>query len=92
LINNDSSVNEEEIINANGEKVSIRDNVESNMSYNINSSFNLMDAFTNNKLPNQIIINAHADRWNNNFIIWLYKDIVQRLKNIIKIELKKIRN
>jgi len=76
----------------NGHKVSIRDTVNSKMNYDINSTFDLIQFFEKNKLPNQIIINSHADRWNDNYIVWLYKDILQKLKNFIKRGLKIIRN
>lgn len=76
----------------NGNKVNIRDIVVSEMNYDIGSTFDLIDAFNYNQLPNQIIINSHADRWNDNFVIWIYKGILQQVKNIIKIGLKIIRN
>lgn len=75
----------------NGDKVSVRDTVTSNYNFDLSSTFDLINALKRNELPDQIIINTHADRWNDNFIIWFYKELLQKLKNLVKWQLKKIR-
>jgi hypothetical protein len=67
-----------------GEKISIRDTVHSNFSYPIRTTFHLIEAFNKRELPDQIIINAHAARWNDNLAIWIYRYFLQKVKNIAK--------
>lgn len=71
-----------------GERMSIRDTVNSNFDYSFRTTFQLIDAFNKNMLPNQIIINAHAARWNDNLAIWIYRFFLQKAKNIAKYILK----
>ncbi|MFM7683945.1 MAG: hypothetical protein ACKO7P_14565 [Bacteroidota bacterium] len=60
--------------------------------FNIKTTFELIVAFSQNKLPNQIILNIHPARWNDNFFIWLYRYFLQKAKNITKSALKSFRN
>jgi hypothetical protein len=71
-----------------GERMSIRDTVNSNFDYSFRTTFQLIEAFKNDKLPKQIIINAHAARWNDNLGIWVYRYFLQKAKNIAKYFLK----
>lgn len=73
-----------------GERMSIRDTVNSKFNYSIKTTFELIDAFNNRILPNQIIINAHAARWNDNLALWIYRFFLQRAKNIAKYILKTV--
>lgn len=59
--------------------------------FNIETTFELIDAFRNNKLPNQIILNIHPARWNDNLFIWTYRFFLQLAKNIAKSFLKSFR-
>lgn len=73
----------------NGHKMSIRDTVGTTFSQPIRTTFNLIEAFNKGILPDQIIINAHAARWNDNLAIWTYRYFLQKIKNITKYFLKK---
>jgi len=74
----------------NGEKTIIRDSVFSQYDFNIHSTFQLIELFKKNELPDLIILNSHPARWNNNLTIWVYQYLFQNLKNVIKYFLKKI--
>lgn len=76
-----------------GEKYSLRDNVKSKFNYDIHSTFDLIDHIEQNKLPDQIILNVHPARWNNNLFKWLIRQfILTYSKRGIKSLLKKMRN
>ncbi len=76
----------------NSNKTNIRDKVNVDNNFDINSTFDLIQHFKNGLLPNQIILNIHPARWNNNYIIWTYRFFLQKTKNIAKILLNMIRN
>jgi len=67
-----------------GGNVSIRDTVSNNYDHSIRTTFQLINNFKNNKLPDQILINAHAARWNDNLFIWVYRYLLQKTKNSAK--------
>lgn len=75
-----------------GEKANIRDKVKSSLSTKITTTFNLMNCFQNNELPDQIVLNVHPARWNNNLFIWVYRYFLQKAKNVAKLILNKIRS
>jgi peptidoglycan-N-acetylglucosamine deacetylase len=74
----------------NGEKMIIRDSVLSPYNFNIHSTFQLIELFNENKLPDKIILNSHPARWTNNLFLWVYRFFLQQIKNVIKYFLKKI--
>jgi hypothetical protein len=76
----------------NAGKDNIRDKVKTNYSFNIRSTDDLIRALRKGELPDQIIINAHPARWNDNYFIWTYRFFLQKLKNFAKFFLSKIRN
>jgi hypothetical protein len=59
--------------------------------FNIETTFQLIQYFKKNKLPNQIILNVHPARWNDNFLVWTYRFFLQKAKNIAKTLLKSLR-
>lgn len=71
-----------------GERMSIRDTVNSDFSFSIRTTFQLIEAFNTGKLPNRIIINSHAARWNDNLGVWIYRYFLQKAKNFAKYILK----
>ncbi len=75
----------------NGEKSSIRDFVNSGFDFDFSSTDDIIKAFQNNQLPDQIMFNFHPQRWNDNKVIWSKELIVQKLKNQVKFILKTIR-
>jgi hypothetical protein len=75
-----------------GGKVSIRDNVKSDFNYSIKTTFQLIKAFNDNMMPDHVIINAHAARWNDNLMVWIYRYFLQTAKNAAKFILKFFRH
>lgn len=75
----------------NGHSFSIRDKVESKYKYNLKSTKEIIVALTNNELPDQIMINVHPQRWDDNMFLWIKELICQNFKNIGKLLLQKIK-
>lgn len=74
-----------------GNRINIRDKVNSSFTLKIRTTFDLMESFRNNELPDQVLLNVHPARWNDNIIIWYYRHILQNMKNIAKFALYIIR-
>lgn len=75
-----------------GEKYSVRDNVESHFNIQASTTFDLLDLLEKDKLPNKILINVHPARWNDNIFVWSFKKyILTDSKLMIKSQLKKFR-
>jgi hypothetical protein len=70
-----------------GSRSNIRDKVKTNFNYKIKTTYDLINCFKNNILPDQIILNIHPARWNDNLILWTYRYFLQKLKNIAKLVL-----
>lgn len=68
----------------NGEKIRIRDRVESNFNFKIRTTFDLIESLENNQLPGKIMINIHPQRWNNAYFPWGKQLLLQNIKNILK--------
>jgi len=75
----------------NGDKEIVRDRVTSHFDYNIETTFDLMKMINESNLPDQIIINTHAARWNDNLLLWGYRFVLQKMKNTLKKVLNKLR-
>ena len=72
-----------------GWKVSIRDKVPQQNDWLIeglvyNSTHDIIKAIKENQLPNQIVLNAHPQRWYDKTYPWLKELIFQNIKNLIK--------
>jgi len=74
-----------------GDRSNIRDNVKSTYNYKIRTTFDLIKCFQKNELPDQIILNIHPARWNDNICIWTYRYLLQKFKNVAKQGLNYIR-
>lgn len=68
----------------NGEKIRIRDRVESNFNFNARTTFDLIESLENNQLPGQVMINIHPQRWSNVYFHWSKQFLLQNTKNILK--------
>jgi hypothetical protein len=68
----------------NNETSSVRDKVESGYSFKFKSTHDIIKTFQENKLPAQIMLNIHPQRWTNDPILWRKELILQTLKNRIK--------
>ena len=62
----------------------MRDKVESAFKLKFDSTFSIIDAFEQNKMPEKIMLNIHPQRWTNNRLPWLKEFVFQNIKNVIK--------
>lgn len=67
-----------------GEKVSVRDKVNTSFLQSFHTSQQIIDSANNGQLPNQIMFTFHPQRWNDNLLIWSKELIIQNLKNQVK--------
>ncbi len=67
-----------------GEKVSVRDKVNSGYDLSFNRTDEIIDAANNGQLPNQIMFTFHPQRWTDNKTLWYKELVVQNLKNQVK--------
>lgn len=67
-----------------GQKVSVRDRVNTSFLLSFHSTDQIRDAFNSSKLPNQIMFTFHPQRWHNNVVLWVKELLLQNVKNTIK--------
>jgi len=72
-----------------GDKVSVRDKVAQQEEWIdkalvFHSTDDIINGIEENRLPNQIMITMHPQRWHNNKFLWTKELILQNTKNIIK--------
>lgn len=67
-----------------GNKVSVRDKVETKFDFNFHSTTEIINALKRSELPDKIMINFHPQRWHDQNISWVKELILQNLKNIVK--------
>lgn len=81
-----------------GYKVSVRDKIEgfqekwTEVGLSFHSTNDIIQALKEKRLPNQLMITTHPQRWNDNISDWGKELILQNMKNIIKSLLIKKRN
>ena len=68
----------------NNEEVTLRDKVESDFKFEINSTNDILNLLKANKLPDKLMISTHPHNWAASYIEWLKIFIWQTLKNQIK--------
>lgn len=75
----------------NGNKVSVRDKPKAGtivskefMQLNFKTTFQIVEAINNNKLPNHIMFTFHPQRWTDNVFLWCKELLLQNLKNSVK--------
>ena len=66
------------------EETNIRDKVESPFFYEIKNTDQLIELINKKELPNQIMLNTHPQRWNDDFLRWGKELVWQNMKNQIK--------
>lgn len=71
--------------------VSVRDKVETKFNIDVKTTSQLIDLIHSGKLPQQVMINTHPNRWHNAVLPWTKELIMQNIKNIVKYVLIKIR-
>lgn len=72
----------------NGDKVSVRDKVNSKYKFNLKSTKDVINAIP--QFPDKIMITIHPQRWDDRFIPWAKELVTQNLKNVVKWGLVKV--
>lgn len=67
-----------------GEKVSVRDKVESSYNLSFHSTDDVIKALESKKLPDLIMFTFHPQRWHDNRFMWTKELLFQSLKNLFK--------
>ena len=73
-----------------GYKVSVRDKIEgyqekwNEKGWSFHSTDDIIKALKENKLPNQLMITTHPQRWNDFGMAWIKELLTQNVKNIVK--------
>lgn len=68
----------------NSADASIRDKVNSSFSIKIKNTAHLIQMIQDGRLPDQIMINTHPQRWNDNVLLWTRELVWQSVKNQVK--------
>jgi len=66
----------------NGDKFSVRDKVDSPFNFNFKSTQDIIDNIE--KLPDQIMLTIHPQRWTDKPIPWCKELVLQNIKNVVK--------
>ena len=66
----------------NGDKVSVRDKVESPFNFNFRSTFDIIENISH--LPDQVMFTFHPQRWHDSAVLWIKELVVQNVKNQVK--------
>lgn len=73
-----------------GYKVSVRDKIEgyqdewNNKGWSFHSTDDIIKALRENRLPDQLMITTHPQRWNDFGFDWIKEFLMQNMKNIVK--------
>lgn len=73
-----------------GYKVSVRDKIEgyqeewNDRGWSFHSTDDIIKALQENRLPDQLMITTHPQRWNDFGIIWVKELVMQNIKNVVK--------
>lgn len=67
-----------------GDKVSVRDKVNSTFDLSFHTTDDLIQAFREDRMPSHIMQNIHPQRWTDNSLEWQRERITQSIKNDIK--------
>ncbi len=73
-------------------KYNVRDKVRNPFNYHDKTTSELIKDIEVGKLPNQLMITIHPQRWNDNWFYWLRELMLQRLKNLLKWGLIRLRD
>lgn len=66
----------------NGDKVSIRDKVNSKYKFDLKTTQDVINAIP--RFPDKIMITIHPQRWDDRFVPWLQELVLQNVKNVVK--------
>jgi len=67
-----------------GAKVAVRDKIQEGLSHPYRSTTDLINAFRENKMPDQILQNIHPQRWTDSNMQWWKERLLQNTKNMVK--------
>lgn len=67
-----------------GNKVSVRDKVNSSFDLSYHATEEIINAIKNNELPSKVMFTFHPQRWNDNMILWSKELLTQNVKNVVK--------
>lgn len=73
-----------------GYNVSVRDKIEgyqeewNKKGWSFHSTNNIIKALKENRLPNQLMITTHPQRWNDFSVAWIKELVIQNVKNVVK--------
>ena len=68
----------------NGEKVSVRDKVSSELKIDVRSTYELISEIEMGNLSMQVMFTFHPQRWNDSWFLWTREFVLQNIKNLIK--------
>jgi len=66
----------------NGDKVSVRDKVNSKYNFDLKTTQDVINAIP--QFPDKIMITIHPQRWEDNYVPWLQEFVLQNAKNVVK--------
>lgn len=66
----------------NGDKVSVRDKVNSKYKFDLKTTQDVINAIP--EFPDKIMITIHPQRWDDRFVPWLQELVLQNVKNVVK--------
>lgn len=67
-----------------GQNVSVRDKVNSLFQQSYHATNQIIEAIRKDKLPDQVMITFHPQRWHDNYYLWSKELALQNIKNKIK--------
>ncbi len=67
-----------------GDKMSVRDKVNSGYTLKFHSTNQIIEAVKKNTLPEKVMFTFHPQRWSDNKMIWFKELCLQNIKNVIK--------
>jgi hypothetical protein len=70
--------------NWNKTESSVRDKVKTEFRFSFSSTFDIIKALEEKKMPDHIMLNIHPQRWTNSYVLWFKELVFQNLKNVIK--------
>jgi hypothetical protein len=74
-----------------GDAYSIRDRIKSGRPMRFKTTFEIIKAIDSGSMPDFVMQNFHPQRWTNDTVEWWNELITQRIKNVAKYGLRKIR-
>jgi len=75
----------------NKESVSVRDKVNTGFNIPMENTEHFIQLLRMKSFPNQMMMNIHPHRWNDNFLQWTRELVFQNIKNLIKFGMVKLK-